>query len=60
MMGVWTETTIFLPENGDVEVPVGGFIIFSGSKAHAGMVYSLYDVCVQVSHFSIPYKGPDT
>jgi hypothetical protein len=37
MMGVWDDTTIFIPEEGDVAVPVGGFIIFSGSKAHAGM-----------------------
>ncbi len=33
MMGVWDATTIFNPELGDVDVPVGGFIIFSGSKA---------------------------
>jgi hypothetical protein len=39
MMGVWHTTTIFIPEIGDVDVPVGGFIIFSGSKAHAGMAY---------------------
>ena len=35
MMGMWTDTTIFIPGEGDVEVPVGGMIIFSGSKAHA-------------------------
>jgi hypothetical protein len=50
MMGVWPATTIFIPEMGDVDVPVGGFIIFSGSTAHAGMVYCLYNAFVFKSH----------
>jgi hypothetical protein len=36
-MGVWSKTTIFIPESGDVPIPVGGMVIFSGSKAYAGM-----------------------
>ncbi len=36
MMEIWHGTTI-LSEMGDVDVPVGGFIIFSGSKANVGM-----------------------
>ena len=36
LLGVWSSTTIFIPEKGDVEVPVGGLVIFSGSKSHAG------------------------
>lgn len=50
MLGVWTDTTIFIPGEGDVEVPVGGMIIFSGSKAHAGMAYCFYNVFVFKSH----------
>jgi hypothetical protein len=50
MLGVWTNTTIFIPGKGNVEVPVGGMIIFSGSKAHAGMAYCLYNVLVFKSH----------
>ncbi len=30
------KSTIFIPEKGDVEIPVGGLVIFSGSKSHAG------------------------
>ena len=50
MLGVWTDTTIFIPGEGDVEVPVGGMIIFSGSKAHAGMADCFYNVFVFKSH----------
>jgi hypothetical protein len=35
---VWTKTTIFIPSEGDVQIPVGGMVIFSGSKAHAGII----------------------
>ena len=40
-MGVWPDTTIFVPGNGDVPVPVGSAIVFSGSKAHAGSAYTI-------------------
>ncbi len=35
---MWTKTTIFIPNKGDVPIPVGGMVIFSGSKAHAGII----------------------
>ena len=35
---MWTKTTIFIPNEGDVPIPVGGMVIFSGSKAHAGII----------------------
>jgi hypothetical protein len=40
----------FHSREGDVEVPVGGMIIFSGSKAHAGMAYCFYNVFVFRTH----------
>jgi hypothetical protein len=57
MMGVWPATTIFIPEMGDVDVPVGGFIIFSGSTAHAGMGLGFGGFCVQVSHYGFTGSG---
>ena len=57
MMGVWPATTIFIPEMGDVDVPVGGFIIFSGSTAHAGMGLGFGGFCVQVSHSGFTGSG---
>ena len=54
-------TTIFIPKLGDVDVPVGGFIIFSGSKAHAGMGLGFGGFCVQVSHsHTLVLQGRDT
>ena len=50
MLGVWADTTIYIPGEGDVEVPVGGMIIFSGSKAHAGVADCFYNVFVFKSH----------
>jgi hypothetical protein len=40
-MGVWPDTTIFVPGQGDIPVPVGSIIVFSGSKAHAGSAYNI-------------------
>jgi hypothetical protein len=40
-MGVWPDSTIFVPGHGDVPVPVGTAIVFSGSKAHAGSAYTI-------------------
>lgn len=40
-MGVWPDSTIFVPTIGDVPIPVGSAIVFSGSKAHAGSAYSI-------------------
>ena len=39
MIGVWPDTTIFVPGQGNIPVPVGSALIFSGSKAHAGSGY---------------------
>jgi hypothetical protein len=41
LMGVWPDSTIFVPGHGDVPIPVGSAIIFSGSKAHAGSAYQI-------------------
>jgi hypothetical protein len=41
LMGVWPDSTIFVPGYGDLAVPVGSAIIFSGSKAHAGSAYPI-------------------
>jgi hypothetical protein len=57
LFGVWTQTTIFIPKKGDVSIPVGGILIFSGSKAHAGIF------CASCSLVSLSYtiiKGPHT
>jgi hypothetical protein len=40
LIGVGPDTTIFVPGQGDIPVPVGSALIFSGSKAHAGSGYS--------------------
>ena len=39
-----------------MDVPVGGMIIFSGSKSHAGIGYCLYHVFVFKSH-TLVFKG---
>jgi hypothetical protein len=41
LMGVWPDSTIFVPGCGDLPIPVGSAIIFSGSKAHAGSGYQI-------------------
>ena len=40
-MGVWPDSTIYVPGHGDVPIPVGSAIVFSGSKAHAGSAYTI-------------------
>lgn len=52
LMGVWPNSTIFVPETGDVPVPVGCALIFSGSKAHAGSAYSIGNRRLHIYFFS--------
>ena len=40
-MGVWPDSTIFVKGHGEVPVPVGSIIVFSGSKAHGGSAYTI-------------------
>jgi hypothetical protein len=51
-MGIWPNSTIFVPETGDVPVPVGCALIFSGSKAHAGSAYSIGNRRLHIYFFS--------
>jgi hypothetical protein len=39
LIGEWTKTAIFIPREGDVAIPVGGMVMFSGSEAHAGIFF---------------------
>jgi hypothetical protein len=40
-MGVWPDSTIFVPGRGDIAIPVGSVTVFSGSKSHAGSAYEI-------------------
>jgi hypothetical protein len=46
---VWPDSTIFVPGRGDIPVPVGSPIVFSGTKSHAG---SAYEISNRRLHFS--------
>ena len=52
LIGVWPDTTIFVPGQGDIPVPVGSALIFSGSKAHAGSGYPTGNRRLHIYFFS--------
>ena len=52
MIGVWPDTTIFVPGQGDIPIPVGSALIFSGSKAHAGSGYPTGNRRLHIYFFS--------
>jgi len=52
LIGVWPDSTIYVPEQGDVPVPVGCAMLFSGSKAHAGSAYNTGNRRLHIYFFS--------
>jgi hypothetical protein len=52
LIGVWPDTTIFVPGQGDIPIPVGSALIFSGSKAHAGSAYATGNRRLHIYFFS--------
>jgi hypothetical protein len=59
LIGVWPNTTIYMPGKEDVAIEVGTVLIFSGSKAHGGSAYKTGNRRLHVYFFSESSLHPD-